>query len=91
MMLKKLVLPLFVALFLSAGLAFAADKINVNTANKVELQTLKGIGAATADAIIKYRELNGAFSSVEDLANVKGIGNKKMAKLSDQLTVSDAE
>ncbi len=91
MKLKKLLLSLFVAIILSSGLAFAADKINVNTATKTELQMLKGVGDATADAIIKYWEENGDFKSVEELFNVKGIGNKKVEKLADKVTVSDSE
>lgn len=86
-MLKKLFLPLFVALFLSVGPAFSADKINVNTATQQELQTLKGVGAKTAAAIIEYRERVGAYSKVSDLVNVKGIGDKKVAILSEYVTV----
>ncbi len=42
-----------------------------------ELQLLNGVGPSTANAIVDYREQNGAFASVEDLVNVKGIGEKK--------------
>ena len=88
-MFKKLFLSLFMAMILSTGLAFAGDKINVNTATKSELIEVKGIGDGTADAIIKYREDNGSFKSVADLVNVKGIGDKKVAKWADQLSVSE--
>jgi competence protein ComEA len=91
MMLKKLFLSLCMALFLSTGIAFAVDKINVNTATQEELQTLNGIGASTAAAIINYREQIGEFKSLNSLLDVKGIGEKKLAKLSEQLTVSDLE
>jgi len=91
MKLKKLFLSLCVALFLSTGLAFAVDKINVNTASQEELQTLNGIGATTATAIINYREEVGEFKNIDALLDVKGIGEKKLAKLADQLTVSDIE
>mgnify|MGYP000353069044 FL=1 len=91
MKLKKLFLSLCVALFLSTGMAFAADKINVNTATQEELQTLNGIGASTAAAIIDYRDQIGEFKSLNSLLEVKGIGEKKLAKLSDQLTVSDSD
>lgn len=91
MNLKKLCLSLFVALFLSVGLAFAADKININTATQEELQTLNGIGASTAAAIIEHRKLAGPFTNVNDLVEVKGIGDKKVAKLADQVTVTDSE
>jgi len=76
---------------LLTGTAFAMDKININTATSSELQTLNGVGEATADAIILYREEKGLFTSVEGLVNVKGIGTKKVEKLADSLTVSDIE
>jgi len=91
MSLKKLCLSLFVALFLSVGPAFAADKININTATQEELQALNGIGASTAAAIVAHREQAGPYTSVDDLVEVKGIGDKKLAKLADQLTVKDSE
>jgi len=91
MKLKRLFLSLCIALFLSTGMAFAADKINVNTATQEELQTLNGIGASTAAAIIDYRDQIGEFKSINSLLEVKGIGEKKLAKLSDQLTVSDSD
>ncbi len=87
MIFKKLFLSLFMAVILSTGLAFAADKINVNTATKAELIEVKGIGEGTAAAIITYREKNGEFVSLEDLVNVKGIGEKKVAKWLEQLSV----
>lgn len=88
-MIKKLFLSLFMAMILSTGFAFAGDKVNVNTASKSELVEIKGIGEGTADAIIKYREDNGSFKSIDDLVNVKGIGDKKVAKWADQLSVSE--
>jgi len=87
-MFKKLVLSLMVVLFLSVGSAFAAEKVDLNTATKAELLMLPGVGDSTADAIIMYREQNGSFKSVDDLDNVKGIGDKKMEKLAGQVTVS---
>ena len=89
-MFKKLVLSLIVVTFLSMGAAFSADKLNLNTAIKAELMMLPGVGDSTADAIIMYREQNGSFKSVDDLDNVKGIGDKKMKKLTDQVTVSSS-
>lgn len=90
-MFKKLFISVCLAVLLTSGLAFAADKININTASKTELQTLKGIGDATAEAIIQYREQNGSFTTIEELINVKGIGSKKVEKLTDQIAVSDPE
>lgn len=50
--------------------------VNVNTASVEELQELKGIGAAKAQAIVDYRTQNGKFNAIDDLANVSGIGAK---------------
>ncbi|MBM4402785.1 MAG: helix-hairpin-helix domain-containing protein [Candidatus Cloacimonetes bacterium] len=52
--------------------------VNINTAGLEELMTLKGIGKVKANAIIEYREANGAFQSVDDLVKVKGIGPKTL-------------
>lgn len=87
-MLKQTLIAAFAALFLTFGSAFAADKINLNEASVDQLQTLDGVGPATASAIIEYREVNGGFESVEELKNVKGIGDKKLQKLSEYVTVS---
>jgi competence protein ComEA len=62
-------------------------KININTADEAGLMTLKGIGEAKAKAIIEHRQKNGPFKTVDDLANVKGIGDKTLAELRDQLAV----
>ncbi|MDO8828402.1 helix-hairpin-helix domain-containing protein [Methylophaga sp.] len=88
-MFKKWIISLLLALSLSSFAAFAADKININKASADELQLLKGVGPSTAEAIVQYREENGTFSSVDDLVNVKGVGEKKVASLAEQVTVSD--
>lgn len=61
--------------------------ININTASEAELQALPGVGQATAAAIVKDREANGAFTSKEDLMRVSGIGEKKFAKVRDLICV----
>jgi len=61
--------------------------VNINTAGLEELMTLDGIGEVKAAAIIEYRRENGAFSSVEELLKVKGIGEKTLAKIRDQITL----
>ncbi len=50
--------------------------VNINTASAEQLQSLKGVGVAKAKAIIDYRTQNGKFKSIDDLANVSGIGAK---------------
>ena len=62
--------------------------VNINTADSAQLETLPGVGPATAAAILEYREQNGPFAAVEDLENVTGIGPATMAKLSPLITVS---
>ncbi|MDR2587656.1 MAG: ComEA family DNA-binding protein [Coriobacteriales bacterium] len=71
----------------AAGATVAAQKVNINTADNAELETLPGIGVATAQRIVDYRAKNGAFGSVEDLKNVSGIGDKKYAELVDKICV----
>ena len=61
--------------------------VNINTATATELTTLPGVGDATAAEIVRDREANGAFTSVEDLMRVSGIGEKKFAKLKDKIRV----
>ena len=63
------------------------EKININTADEDELQRLPGVGASTAAKIIKYREENGSFRRIEDIQNVKGIGETKYNDLKEQIEV----
>jgi competence protein ComEA len=82
----------FIALLLvwlaSLGVAFAA--VNVNTANRGELEALKGIGPVKAQAIIDYRQKNGPFRSLEDLDKVPGIGKATLNMIKDDVTFSGA-
>lgn len=64
-----------------------SGKININKASSEELQSLKGIGPSTADSIIAYREEYGGFSSIEEIMNVKRIGEKTFAKIKDRISV----
>ena len=63
------------------------DIVNINTASLTELQTLSGIGKSKAEAIIRYREQNGNFKSIEDLLNVDGIGEKLYEEIKSNITV----
>ena len=67
--------------------ASSDDIVNINTATAAELTTLPGVGEATAAEIVRDREANGAFTSIEDLMRVSGIGEKKFAKLKDKIRV----
>ncbi len=62
--------------------------ININTASEAELTTLDGIGSSKAQAIILYRETMGQFETVDDLANVKGIGEKTLQNNQARLRVN---
>lgn len=62
-------------------------KVNINTATSQELQTLSGIGESKAGKIIAYREANGAFSSVDELTKVSGIGDKTLESIRNAICV----
>ena len=62
-------------------------KVNINTANQSELDSLPGIGPSIAQKIIDYREENGNFKTIEELQNVKGIGDAKYEEIKDRVTV----
>lgn len=64
------------------------EKINLNTATEAELQTISGIGAKKAQEIIRFRDEQGPFKTVEELKNVSGIGEKTVERLKDMLTVT---
>jgi competence protein ComEA len=65
----------------------AAAPINLNSATAEQLDTLDGVGPATAQKILEYRTQHGGFASVDDLAQVTGIGPKKLEALKAQVTV----
>ena len=65
----------------------ATTKININKANQTELETLPGIGTATATKIIDYREEKGKFKTIENIKDVSGIGEAKYNSIKDLITV----
>lgn len=77
---------LLLLLIFSFSFLFAA--VNINSASKEELMTLKGIGETTAEAIIEYRKKN-KFTKIEDIKNVKGIGDKKFESIKKDIEVKD--
>jgi len=82
--LKSLALSLVLA-----SSAFAADKVNINTADAATIdRVLVNVGPAKAEAIVAHRKANGAFKSPEQLAMVKGIGLKTVEKNRDRIVLS---
>ena len=102
-MYRALLATLVVCLFLAAPSAPAAQGkpspaakaapavINLNTASAAQIEALPGVGASTAKRIIEYRDKNGGFKKVEELMNVKGIGEKSFLKLKSLVSVGDAK
>ena len=71
----------------SANSADMGGLVNINTADEKALDTLPGVGPATAQKIIEYRENEGAFQSPEDIMKVRGIGKAKDEKMKDKITI----
>lgn len=70
------------------GSAFAADKVNINTASASEMaEVLNGVGDSKAEAIVQHRKENGPFKSADQLAEVRGIGLKTVEKNRDRIVV----
>jgi competence protein ComEA len=60
-------------------------KININTADSTELQTLSGVGPSKANSIISYRDENGPFTTIEQLLEIRGIGEKTIEEWGDKI------
>lgn len=67
-------------------LVAVSDKVNINTATKEELMSLQGIGEVLSERIIEYRK-NAKFNSIDEIQQVKGIGEKTFEKLKDSIAV----
>ena len=98
-MLKRIVataLAVAFALTLNTGLAVAAakpapaGKVNINTASAEQLTTLPGVGPKLAARIVEYRQKSGTFKNVQELMNVRGIGEKNLKKIEPYLSAGDA-
>ncbi len=81
---KQACLTLILLLFFTA-VAFA--EVNINKASAKDLEALPGIGAAKAEAIVKYRKKNGNFGTLEELLKVKGIGPKVLKKIKPECSL----
>lgn len=66
----------------------APQSVNINSATATELEALPGVGLATATRIIEYRQKVGGFKKIEDLMNVKGIGEKMFLNLKPLIVVT---
>lgn len=78
---------LVAVMLLSGGLVWAGN-VNINTADATALaEGLNGVGIKKAQAIVDYRKKNGAFKSINDLANVKGMSDKLIEKNKDVITL----
>lgn len=65
----------------------SGGKVSLNRGTRADFESLSGIGPATSEKIIRYRETNGGFSALEELTQVPGIGSKLLASIRDQLTL----
>jgi len=81
---------LFTLLLFIPSLLFAGEAVNINTADKETLMVIKGVGEKRAEAIIAYREQNGPFKSVNDLAEVSGVGQATVDANRESLTVGES-
>ena len=77
----------FMLVTAAPGVGAADGKIDINTASVEELTQLNKIGPKTAERIVAYRSANGPFKSVEDLRNVKGVGDKILDLNRDRITI----
>jgi len=100
---KSIYLPIFMIVALVLGMtspvlctsatdvakqaAGQATKININKADTAQLESLPGIGPETAKGITEYRKAHGGFKSVEELKEVKGIGDKKYDAIKNMVTI----
>lgn len=84
----KLLQTLCITVFLLFSTAVMAERVNINKASADEIaQGMTGIGSSKAQAIVKYRETHGKFTSVQELEKVVGIGEKTVARNKDKVTL----
>jgi comEA protein len=96
----RLVIAAMTALVLFGGFPLAAQSpakkpaaaqavvVNLNTATAAEIAVLPGIGIKTAELIVQYRQKNGGFKKIEEIMNVRGVGEKSFLKLKSLITIT---
>lgn len=82
---------LFVTLLCISCQGLTAEPVDINSADKQTLMTVKGVGEKRAEAIIAYREKYGPFKSVSELTQVDGIGQSTLDTNKDSLTVGNSK
>lgn len=86
---QEVVIPSAAASQQQAAQTSSDGKVNINTASELELQTVSGIGEATAKSIIAYRDAHGGFKKLTELKKIDGIGTKKLEKMKDYIKLTD--
>ncbi len=88
----KILNSILIALSILLAAPAMADPVDINRADAATLaQALKGVGPAKAQAIVAFREANGPFRSVDELTEVKGIGEKLLEQNRERITVGEPE
>ena len=67
----------------------STEVVNLNSGTVAQIASLPGIGPKTAELVVQYRTKNGPFKKIEEVMNVRGIGEKSFLKIKDRLTVAD--
>ena len=74
-----------------AATAVSLEVVNLNSATAAQIASLPGIGPKTADLVVQYRQKNGPFKKIEEIMNVRGVGEKSFLKIKDRLSVAAAK
>ena len=71
--------------------AASTEVINLNSATASQIADLPGIGVKTAELIVQYRVKNGPFKKIEEVMNIRGVGEKSFLRIKDRITVAAAK
>ena len=74
-----------------AATVVSTEVVNLNSATAAQIASLPGIGPKTAELVVQYRQKNGPFKKIEEIMNVRGVGEKSFLKIKDRLTVAAAK